>query len=287
MFTNVRISVLQIVRIFTGKIAFTWFLVLVENLLMALIPLLIGIAIDALLMGESEPLLWVAGIFLGLTIVGVVRRFYDTRAYGTMRVYMGKELAMRIGHLPVSNVSARLNMARELVDFLEEHLPELLTAMVQLVVSIIVLVSFDLRLGLSALVAMVLMTLIYAVFHKRFLTGNKQLNEQTEKQVAVLETKRPKAIFSHLRALRRWEIVLSDTEAVVYGLIFIVMSSFIVLSLVMCAHIVDITAGQIFSILTYSWAFVESAFMLPITLQQWTRLDEITGRLNDTSGLEL
>ncbi|MFT7111411.1 MAG: hypothetical protein ACI9PC_000012 [Porticoccaceae bacterium] len=283
MFTNVKFSVLQIIRSFASKVAFTWFLVLLENVLMALIPLLLGMAIDDLLTGATEGLLLAGGVFIALTSVGVGRRLYDTRAYGTMRVHLGEELARRISHLPVSKVSARLNMGRELVDFLEAHLPELLTASVQLVVSIIVLVSFDIRMGLSALAVMVLMTAIYALFHSRFLQGNKHLNEQTEKQVAVLEARSPRAILSHLRALRRWEILLSDTEAVVYGLIFLLMSAFILSNLVLCADIVDITSGQVFSILSYSWAFAESAFLLPVTLQQWTRLHEITERLNGLS----
>jgi NADH:ubiquinone oxidoreductase subunit K len=64
------------------------------------------------------------------------------------------------------------------------------------------------------------------------------------------------------------------------------MSAFVLNNLIICAEIVDVTSGQIFSILSYSWAFVESAFMLPITLQQWTRLHEITERLNSLSADE-
>ncbi|MGK0499836.1 MAG: ABC-type bacteriocin/lantibiotic exporter with double-glycine peptidase domain [Oceanicoccus sp.] len=253
---------------------------------MALIPLLLGLAIDDLLTGVTDWLLLSSGVFFVITLVGVVRRLYDTRAYGSMRVHLGRELARRISHLPVSKVNARLNMGRELVDFLEAHLPELLTALVQLVVSIIVLVSFDIRMGLSALVVMVLMAVVYGLFHHRFLRGNQQLNEQTEKQVSILEAKSPRAILSHLRALRRLEILISDTEALVYGLIFLLMSAFVLNNLIICAEIVDVTSGQIFSILSYSWAFVESAFMLPITLQQWTRLHEITERLNSLSADE-
>ncbi|MEM7054249.1 MAG: hypothetical protein AAF446_06835, partial [Pseudomonadota bacterium] len=42
----------------------------------------------------------------------------------------------------------------------------------------------------------------------------------------------------------------------------------------------SITVGTIFSIISYSWEFVDSALALPITLQSWSRLSEIMRRLN-------
>lgn len=40
------------------------------------------------------------------------------------------------------------------------------------------------------------------------------------------------------------------------------------------------TVGAIFSIISYSWEFVESALVLPATLQGWSRLSEIMQRIN-------
>ncbi|BFM17083.1 hypothetical protein R50073_32660 [Maricurvus nonylphenolicus] len=280
MLSNSTLSVMDILRKFPSKVMFTWFLVLLENLLMALIPLLIGYSIDGLLAGDYRPLLLSAAVLSGLTLLAAGRRFYDTRAYGYIRVHLGQEITKRKRDLPVSQLNARLTMGRELVDFLEEHLPELLTAVVQLVVSIAILFSFDLRLGTTAAVALIAMGLIYTLFHQRFFHGNQCLNEQMEQQVSVLETRRPLLILKHLRALNHWEIRLSDSEAILYGLIFLGMTAFILGNLVICADIPDISAGKIFTIVSYSWEFVQSAFMLPLTLQQWTRLHEITERLN-------
>ncbi len=280
MLSNSTLSVNKILRSFPGKVMFTWFLVLLENLLMALIPLLIGFSIDGLLAGDYEPLFITAAVLSGLTLLAAGRRFYDTRAYGFIRVQLGQEITKRKRDLAISQLNARLTMGRELVDFLEEHLPELLTAIIQLIVSIVILVSFDVRLGTTAAVALVAMGLTYTLFHQRFFHGNQCLNEQMEQQVSVLESRRPILIFKHLRALNQWEIRLSDSEALLYGLIFLGMTAFILGNLVICANIPDISAGKIFTVVSYSWEFVQSAFMLPLTLQQWTRLHEITERLN-------
>ena len=78
----------------------------------------------------------------------------------------------------------------------------------------------------------------------------------------------------------RLEIKLSDREAILYGTVFIVLLSMVVFNLWHATSFEQITAGTIFSIVSYSWEFVESAVMLPITLQSLTRLTEITARIN-------
>jgi hypothetical protein len=43
---------------------------------------------------------------------------------------------------------------------------------------------------------------------------------------------------------------------------------------------VAISPGTIFSIVSYSWEFVEAAVTFPMALQGWSRLSEIIQRLN-------
>ena len=222
----------------------------------------------------------------GLTLVLVVRRFYDTRAYGTIRVYLGSALDRRFPDMTVSAKNARLTMARELVDFLEEEMPGLLTAVIQIIVTLAVLAMFDFRLALSALGVTIGMMIIYAFFHDRFFHLNAALNEQTEKQVAFLGDRKNLPILVHLRKLRGLEVHLSDTEALVYGLIFLMQIGFILYNLQLSASLPDITAGKIFSIITYSWEYVEAAILLPTSMQTLARLSEVSDRINrgdDTS----
>ena len=275
------LDVRLLLRHFSRSIVLTWFLVLVENTLLALIPLFIGRAIDGLLGDETGALWEIAGIMSALIVVSVGRRAYDTRTYGTMRVRFGAELVRRTGDQPVSQVNARLDMSREMVDFLEGYVPELLTASVQVVVSIAILWSFDVRLGLSALTIIAAMALIYAMFHKRFYRLNSDLNSQREQQVAVLEQHQQESLMAHLKRLRRCEVRLSDTDAILYGPIFTVMFAFVLTTLWLASTLPAITAGVVFAILSYSWELAESGSTLPMVLQQWSRLREIRERLNE------
>lgn len=270
-------------RHYRWPVIVTWLLVLVENTLLALIPLFIGRAIDALL-GNQPGALWEIGAVMGaLILVASGRRAYDTRAYSSMRVRFGAEVVKRLGERPVSPVNARLDMSREMVDFLEEHAPELLTAVVQLVVSIAILWSFDGRLGTTALAAVAGLAMLYGLFHRRFYRLNSDLNTQTERQVAVLEQREAAPLLEHLQRLRRCEVRLSDTEVFLYVGIFSGMFAFVLANLWLASTLPGVTAGMIFAILSYSWELVESGVTLPAVLQQWSRLSEIRERLNESN----
>ncbi|WP_299428714.1 ABC transporter six-transmembrane domain-containing protein [uncultured Shimia sp.] len=268
--------------VFWPQISVTWAMTLVEVALFAIIPLLIGFAIDGLMQDSYVAFFQLGVVFLLLIVVATVRRVYDTRAYGIMRVELGKTLVARSAALPVSRVNARLSMGRELVDFLEKEAPESVTAIIRATAAIIILAGFHPRLVLAALAALVVTALLYGAVHRRFFHLNRALNEQSEKQVGVLEGRSLPRLGAHLLALRKSEVRISDTEGVVYGLIFVALLGLQMFNLWFATQGLNASAGQVFSIVTYSWDFVESALVLPVTLQSFSRLSEITGRINQT-----
>jgi hypothetical protein len=280
MFKGEPLTVGTLVRKFLRPISLTWILTVCETALMALVPLFIGFAIDGLLKNDTDALFSLATVLACLIMISVVRRVYDTRVYGTIRVELGNELIIRSDGVPISGQNARLGMGRELVDFLEVEAPALMSSSVHLVVSLVVLFLFHPFLAYAALGSAVVMIAIYGAFHRRFFRLNGHYNDQTEQQVKILGSGVPGEILNHLKNLRRFEIKLSDTEAYVYGAIFTVLLGFILFNLWFAATHLVTSVGTIFSIISYSWEFVESALILPTTLQRWSRLSEIMQRIN-------
>lgn len=274
------ISLASIVAGHKYKISITWLLVVVENLLMALLPLFIGYSIDSLMAGQYQDVLVLAGVVTALVAVAVARRIYDTRTYGEIRIQVGLATDSRLRERPVTTRNARLSMSRELVDFLENELPPLLTAIIQLLVTLVVLASFSPWLALSAGLAGLLMLGIYALFHHSFIRLNARLNSQVERQVSVLSALTPSGLQTHLRKLKNREVKLSDTEAALYGLVFMVLFGFVLSNLLLTTQLHAPSAGQLFAVVTYSLEFVEAALLLPITLQTLSRLTDIRERLN-------
>lgn len=283
MLDRKELSLVTLLQVFRWKIGLTWILTILETGLMALIPLFIGLAIDGLMTRTFEPLYMLCGVLAALLIVATGRRVYDTRAYGTIRVALAAEMATRNSTLKISSLSARVHMARELVDFLEGELPAIMTSVLQLVVAVGVLAYFNWVLAASALGAGGLMLVIYGLFHRRFFRLNRALKAQSEKEVSLLERRDPPVFLRHLRSLRRFSVQLSDTEAAVYSIIFALLLSVVVFNLGYTALVMAASAGAVFSIVTYSWDFVDGAVSVPMALQSWSRLSEIIERINKTT----
>jgi ABC-type bacteriocin/lantibiotic exporter with double-glycine peptidase domain len=273
-------SLSAIFRIFWRKVGLTWAILTLETALLALIPLMIGRAIDGLLNDQTKQLQELALLFFVLIAVAVLRRVYDTRAYGSIRVAVGAHLNRRHPDLPISARSARQDMARELVDFLEDQAPQVLTAVVEIVVAVILLYIFHFWLAVSAVVALIGINLTYIVFSRRFFRLNADLNQQKEQQVRLLGIRGGLSFVRHLRQMRRHEVRISDTEAIVYGLIYLGLGAFVICNLWLATTVIEPSTGDIFSIVTYSFTLLEASVVLPTALQAITRLSEITQRIN-------
>jgi len=259
----------------------TWLLLALEITLLALIPLFVGYAIDGLLKGDWQDLIIFAGLLVVLTLVAVIRRAVDTRVFGQMRVELGLEVDKRLNALPVGVRNARLTMSREIIDFLETDVPELFSAVIQVVAAIVILASFAVVLSLSAITTLILILLVYALFHRRFTKLNAVINNQVERQVNCLAANKSSLLKAHLLRLKRGEIKLSDSEAIVYGFIFLILFSFLIFNLVEATSIDGVTAGAVFSIVAYSLEYLESSLTMPMVLQQLSRVSEISKRMND------
>jgi hypothetical protein len=278
-----RLSLSSLARVFWRPISLTWILTLLETALLVALPLLIGRAIDGLLSSDSTPFLFLLGTMAALLFVAVGRRIYDTRVYGTIGVELGTELVSRSNSGSVSAVNAHLDMSSELVQFLELELPQLMGALINLIFAVTVLLLFHAILAISVVVSITVLLLIYSAFSSRFFSLNRAVNQQTEHQVTVLAAGSEPGLLNHLAILRQQTVRLSDTEALVYGLIFLVLMSMLGFNLWFAATQIGATPGQIFSIVTYSLNLMESAVVLPATLQSYTRLSEITERINDVA----
>ena len=278
--TGDRLSMGTLLRVFRFKVVVTWTLTILETAMLALFPLLIGRSIDGLLNDDYTTFHQLIGAMAALMVVATWRRVYDTRAYGSMRVALGGAQAGRAGEEAVSVVNARLLMGRELVDFLERDAPLSITGAIQVFVAIAVLLSFHGTLAFAAGAAAAAMLGIYGLSARRFFRLNADLNEQSEAQVSALESRDPRRITAHLVGLRRHEVRLSDTESVVYALIFTVLLAMLGFNLWFAATRTGSTPGEIFSIVTYSYEFIQMSVILPMALQNLTRLAEITERIN-------
>lgn len=257
-------------------------LVLLDAGLSILFPLFIGFAIDDALLHEYNGAILLGLLGLLTLLVGAGRRFYDSRFYG--RLY--RQLGIKVGNKAdgeVSAKSAHLGFLREVVEFLENSMPEIVNILIGLVGTLVIIATMDLKVLLGCLIILAIVMIVYGTSQNRTVRFNKAYNDEQERQVSALSSDNPVLLHRHLERLMRWNIKLSDLETINFSVTWLSMMAFLVYAIVSSAGHEGISHGTIFSLVLYVFQFIENVTMMPFFYQQWLRLTEITKRLQDSA----
>ena len=268
----------ELLKRFAGRFALTLGLVVLEAAGWILFPLVIGRAIDSVLADSTRGLYEFAVLGIVTMGIAVVRRLVDSRAYARIYVTLGEEMAASAAESSTSTRTARLGMLREIVEFFENSLPELINAVLGLVGTVLILAALNVPVFLGCLVIAVATVVLYALTGRLTMRYNRGLNDEHERQVDAVDSGDPGRLAAHLRAMMRWNIRLSDLEAANFGTNWVFMIALLVFA-VSAATTETAEYGAVFAIVMYVFQFVESMMMLPFFYQQWLRLREISGRL--------
>lgn len=261
----------------------TWLLVLAESALMLLIPLVMGIAIDDLLLQKTGGLYWLGGIGMFIIAVGSARRFYDTRVYSHIYALVARQVVMRerSRDSDVSAITARTNMVSELVEFLENSFPAMINCVIGLVGTLLIVWMLQLGVFIGCVVAAGLIALLFALTSGKTYSLNKGFNDESERRVSALSSNDPAEAARHFQRSIRWNIRLSDLETVNFAVSWLIMIAVLLLAVWLTVHDTSISRGKILSILMYVFEFIECVIAIPLFYQQFVRLQEITHRLEE------
>ena len=263
---------------FAGRLALTVALVVFEAAGWVLFPLFIGRAIDSVLAGSIRGLYEFAVLGIVTMGIAVVRRLVDSRAYARVYVTLGEEMAAATAGSSTSTRTARLGMLKEIVEFFENSLPELINSVIGLGGTVLILAALNGPVFLGCLGVSIATVLLYALTGRLTTRYNQGLNDEHERQVDAVHSGDPARLGKHLRATMRWNIRLSDLEAANLGINWVFMVALLVFA-VSAATTETAEYGAVFAVMMYVFQFVESMLMLPFYYQQWLRLREISGRL--------
>lgn len=275
--SNGRPTLAGIWETYRLRIAGTLSMLTVERMLGVAVPFVLGVAINDLIAGSFRGVWWLAGLELVALLIGTVRRLYDTRVYAGIYTDIADRTAQRTD-ISVGRRAARLGLARELVDFFEWELPELFAALVGITGAVAMLIYLLPTVGVLSIVVGLIVGVIFAFSHSRMFSLNKLLNNELERQVAMLESARAFSRRRHLSRLARWRIHLSDLEATNFAIAELFLSALIIGAVIITVN-TRLSVGEVFAILTYLIGVAEYLIVLPWTYQQSIRAREIGGRI--------
>ncbi|MCA1936520.1 MAG: ABC transporter six-transmembrane domain-containing protein [Asticcacaulis sp.] len=259
----------------------TFGLLALENALFLAYPLFGGFAINAILKGDVLAASGYALMVLGFWSVGALRRAVDTRVFSRVYAHLAADVAQEQharGHKP-SRVVARVDLAREFVDFFEAHLPMLATSVISIFGAVGMLMVLDMWLGLACSVALLFVLIAFPAFSRRNEKLHNRFNNQLERGVDILSTGRRPRILRHFNLLSDLRVRLSDLEAWAYLALGVIAALLFLTAIIGLSRSGQTDAGRIYAVMTYLWTFVMSLDEAPRLADHIAKLRNIAQRL--------
>ncbi len=277
-------SLAPLARRYRRPLFVTYSLTVLEQLCWLAYPALIGFAVDRLLAQRREGVVPLIGIWLLHLLASFLRQRYDTRAFGGIQLQLARDvvLAQRSRGEPVSVVSARAALSREIVDFFEHELPAIARDLIVTCGALAMLFLYDWRCGLISTVTLVPALWINLRFAPAAARFNRGLNDQIEREVRVIERGSDWQVRRHFRLLTRWRVALSDAEAWTWSGAELCMLAALVAVLFVFTGSGAASAGAIYAVIAYQIDLVESVHDLPTVVNNLSRLRDIGERLVET-----
>lgn len=264
------------------QLLLTYLLFSLEMLGSLLRPFFLGVAVNDLIKGSYQGLIMLC-IVHGLWIIaGTIRHMYDTRTYSAIYTSLvTRFLARRYNKTEVSRLSAHSTLAREFVDFLEFDLVYVIEAIYSIIGSLILLYFYDAAVVAVCMALLVPVLAISYFYGKKMRLLTKEKNDELEKQVNIISQGNKLIIRSHYNKLRKWQVKISDKEAINFGIIEILVMIVIGSSLLISTNLFGTTvlAGNIIGMYSYIQKFVSGMDTIPYTVQRLTSLSDITRRI--------
>lgn len=272
----------DILKEYPGKLSLTGGLVLAENGLELLYPVIAGVALDAVLEGNLSTAFMMMGIIFTFWLVGALRRAIDTRVYTHIyKELVGKViLSERRQGLASSSTVVHAALARQFVDFFEIQVPAFVTAIVSVAGAVIMLVILEPLVGGLAAGALLLSILTGFRFVKKSEQFAEWLHDVQENEPYIVTKGTPLMIARHFHVIGGRRIQLSDLEAKAYLGIGLIAAILFGALFIHTGTKGEVTAGHLFMLINYVWTFVENLDEMPEQLQQIGKLKELGTRIN-------
>lgn len=264
------------------KLAATFGLVGLENLLLLVYPTFGGMAINAVADGNVWLALLYALIVLLMWVVGALRRSMDTRTFTRIYTEIAVPVVLDQRQTPHSAITARVALSREFVSFFEEHLPIATTSLVSVFGACIMLLVLEFWVGMAAVI--VLLVFLWLLPHFASISDSLylRLNNHLEKDNHFIRDGSESLLWKHYYLVGRLRVLISYREAFGYLAVGIAMSLLFGLAFTLMALRGYGSAGHVYSISTYLWMFAMSLDDVPRLVEQYSNLKDIGRRVELT-----
>lgn len=273
---------------YRGGIALALLLVVVENVAWIVEPSRFGPVLDALIaVAQKTPgasalvplVLWI-GVFALNSSAGVLRRWLEPRIYLRIHadVVAGVVRSGRERGLAVGVIAARAELSREVIDFLQYRVPEMLEQGIAVGGALVALGFLDWRIALACALVVGPLLGMRATYRRRILPLQQEVHDRLEGALDTIASRDVAEVRRYYlevaaprRAIARW-------GALSFGVMRLVLLAVFLVVLFVAIDLDDFTTGQLYTIVAYLWTFVTSTEYVPELLESWSAITDLARR---------
>ncbi|HYM20045.1 MAG TPA: ABC transporter six-transmembrane domain-containing protein [Candidatus Kapabacteria bacterium] len=223
---------------------------------------------------------WIV-LFVISSVVGGVRRVYDTKVYTRMFADLSSSVVAQQLHKgeDLSKIAGRSSLAWQNIEFFQYNLPEFIEQIINVGGAVGALAIFDWRLATVGGGIVLLVLLSSQLYMSRIARVQTVLNDLHEQEYNMFATKDPAVIRNYYSDISKLEISFSNTQAGGFGILRILLLVMFMMTLYISLDLDRFTIGELYSIVAYLWTFVTASEYIPYLSEKWVALKDVTGRI--------
>ncbi|MCE1189356.1 MAG: ABC transporter six-transmembrane domain-containing protein [Ignavibacteria bacterium] len=266
-------------------------LVVIENVAWLMEPKVFGNLIDAfinkynnksviLTAAELTPLLiWII-IYAANSLAGASRRLAEPHVFQKMLTAIASHLSEsgKSTGIPPTKLAARAQLSQEIVYFCQYRIPELTEHIIAVVGALIALTLFDWRISTLCLLVTIPLSIIGRIYNNKVSVYQRDLHDKYENIYDTFSGMEPENVKQLYMQMGKQQKKIAFWSALNFGSLRLVLLIIFMMVLYISIDLDDFTTGNIFSIVTYLWAFISSVEYIPDLMESRTSLSDIIRR---------
>lgn len=223
---------------------------------------------------------WVI-LYLISSLVGALRRYYDTKTYTKMFARLASDVVEKqlAAGEDISKIAGRSTLAWNNIEFFQYSLPEFIEQCINVGGAVIALSLFDWRLAAVGGGLILLVLIASRVYMSKIERYKTQINDLKEQEYDTFATRNPSLIRTFYTSISHLETRVSKLDTLGYialraGLLVMFLGT-----LYISLDLDRFTIGEIYSIVAYVWTFVTASEYIPYLSDKWVNLRDISKRL--------
>jgi ABC-type multidrug transport system fused ATPase/permease subunit len=263
--------------------------VAIEKLAWIIEPTVFGQVIDAMIARVTNPagaspalpiMIWVS-IFGINSIAGAVRRSRGEkiflRIYNDLAAGLGRKVES--GSISPPRAAARAELSREVVNFYQYRVPDIIEQVIDIGGATIALTLFDWRLGATCITILLPVFFLGRLYNRKVSTMQKGIHDQQEDVYQIFASGNADQVDRYYATMAGWKQRIANWGAWNFGILRLCLLAIFLVILYVAIDLDDFTTGNIYAIAAYVWTFITSSEYVPEQLESITSVSDISERL--------